>query len=287
MQRILNSAKLSLLRGLNEAFRLGFPGRIRLANLAYGLLRPVPSAVRVRESGITLEIDLANRELRYIFARAYERAEASFIRDTLRPGDVSVDVGANVGFLSAVAAAAVGPHGRVYALEPDPRTFEALRVAEADSKGVIRAFQLAAADGSSDVISFYLSPAEHTMWSSGLPEHGRERVEVACVALTEFIAREHIEPAFVKIDVEGTESWVLRGLLPYLRARPGKRLPTILCEMTPHAHRSQGGSTWELCEPLVRLGYRLSAWHRNQLRDVDRTWIEGRTTTFNAVFACG
>jgi FkbM family methyltransferase len=280
---MLNPPKRWLLRGMNQAFRLGFPGRITLSNMAYQALKPEPSALRVRESGFTLEVDLANQELRYIFARAYERAEAQFIRDTLRPGDVCVDVGANIGFLAVIAASVVAPTGKVFALEPDPRTFEALKVCAEDSRGLIQAYPLAAGDGSSDKVSFYLAPTEHAMWSSTTPKAGRQQVEVDCVSLSEFIRREDIEPAFIKIDVEGTEAAVLRGLLPYVKT--AFKPPTILVELNPKAHAKQELSTWQLCEPFVSAGYRMRSWEQGRLRDVDRAWIEARPATFNLVLS--
>jgi hypothetical protein len=42
------------------------------------------------------------------------------LRHLLEPGDIFVDVGANIGYLSAVAADRVGPSGRVVAFEPVP-----------------------------------------------------------------------------------------------------------------------------------------------------------------------
>src|SRR5262249_684607 len=57
----------------------------------------------------------------------WEPDESWVIRALLRPGDVFVDVGANVGYFSPLAARAVGPLGRVIAFEPTPPTLEELR----------------------------------------------------------------------------------------------------------------------------------------------------------------
>ena len=45
----------------------------------------------------------------------------------LRPGDVVLDVGANIGYYSVVASSLVGPEGRVLSIEPDPSHFARLR----------------------------------------------------------------------------------------------------------------------------------------------------------------
>lgn len=280
---LLNSAKLGVLHGLNQFFRLGLPGRITLANAAYRLLRPNPSTIHVREDGVVVQLDLSNQELRCIFARAYELEEADFVRKVVKPGDTCIDVGANIGYLSAIMAAKAGKNGSVYALEADPRTLPALRVAERHAGGTIRAFGLAAGDGTTTTLEFFLAPPEHSMWSSARGKPGMTRVEVPCVSLAEFIGREKLRPQFIKIDVEGTEAAVLAGLLPYVEH--ATTLPTILCEMNPNAHRQQGGTTWDICEPFLRKGYRTMAWSNHNLSPVERAWIESRSSTFNLVFS--
>lgn len=57
----------------------------------------------------------------------YELREELFVKKVLRGGDYFVDVGANVGAFSLLAACIVGPFGRVYAYEPNPLVAEMLR----------------------------------------------------------------------------------------------------------------------------------------------------------------
>ena len=55
---------------------------------------------------------------RLIYCRNFEVAEREFVNRFLRPGDVFVDVGANIGLFTLIAASRVGPTGRVIAFEP-------------------------------------------------------------------------------------------------------------------------------------------------------------------------
>ena len=64
--------------------------------------------------------------LAYIFG-GFERAELAALLARLRPGDVALDVGANIGFLATAMASAVGPSGRVLAVEPVPDNAAKLR----------------------------------------------------------------------------------------------------------------------------------------------------------------
>jgi FkbM family methyltransferase len=93
--------------------------------------------------------------------RCYTPAEHGI--PPLSPGDVVVDVGANIGVFSLYAAAAVAPGGTVLAVEPVPRTCEVLRRnvernAAATAPGVdvrVRCLGLAAADDDDASIVFY------------------------------------------------------------------------------------------------------------------------------------
>ena len=56
----------------------------------------------------------------------WEPQETRFLLDTLRPGDVFVDVGANIGYFSLLASRLVGPAGTVLAFEPEAANYALL-----------------------------------------------------------------------------------------------------------------------------------------------------------------
>jgi len=62
----------------------------------------------------------------YLFG-TWETDLATFVRRRLRPGDTFVDVGANIGCISALASRLVGPRGTVVAIEPSPAIIAALQ----------------------------------------------------------------------------------------------------------------------------------------------------------------
>ncbi len=53
----------------------------------------------------------------------YERCEIALMQRLCKPGQVMVDIGANVGLYTAIAGLALGPSGRVIAMEPEPESF--------------------------------------------------------------------------------------------------------------------------------------------------------------------
>src|SRR5262245_12935214 len=110
---------------LTRAMRLARHNPALLAEMAGATLaRPGAATGRVRRrvGDVLMEFDCDLGPLvREMHAGRYEVAVVHRLRRLLREGDVFVDVGANVGYLSAVAAGCVGPSGEVHAFEPVPR----------------------------------------------------------------------------------------------------------------------------------------------------------------------
>src|SRR3989304_509633 len=57
----------------------------------------------------------------------YEPQLSALFRKYLRPGDIFMDIGANIGYFTLLAASCVGPAGHVHSFEPNPETFKGLQ----------------------------------------------------------------------------------------------------------------------------------------------------------------
>ncbi len=152
------------------------------------------------------------------------------LRRSVAPGMTVFDVGADIGFFSLLSAGLAGPSGRVEAFEPVAASAEAVRVnAALNDFDNVAVHQLAVGDHAGR--ETLLVQADHS-WShlSDRGEHGntRERTPVAVICLDEQIAAGLLPvPHVVKIDVEGSEGAVLRGLSKTLSAHR----VTIICEL--------------------------------------------------------
>lgn len=139
----------------------------------------------------------------------------------VRPGGVLYDVGANVGYFSVIGGRDLRPSGRVYAFEPVPanamwirrnarlnrlRNIVVLEAAASDTSGRSELLVTRYSGGS------VLASADHRA-----PDVER-RITVETIAVDDLVfSRRLPAPTVVKIDVEGAELQVLRGMIRTLR----------------------------------------------------------------------
>jgi FkbM family methyltransferase len=247
---------------------------VRGLPVLFDCLSPVlfksPSPANLRLGGIDLEVDLANRVMRNIYFGIYEKPLLAYLRALLKPGDTFIDVGASIGYLSAYARDLVGPTGAVHAFEPVPAYSEALTLAlRAAAVTNVRVLPWALGDRRGTV-SIKISGQENIGWNTIVPGLMREggglqTLGVPLTTLAYYLDENGIsEVRLIKIDVEGAELLVLRGLAPWLARGPRPHLVTEVC---PQACRLLGSSTRELFAFMEDFGYQAFSfqrrgWHR-------------------------
>jgi FkbM family methyltransferase len=137
----------------------------------------------------------------------------------LHPGDIFFDIGANVGFFTVIGAKLVGPTGRVFAFEPAPANADRVRHNVAlNSFANVTLLEKAVAQHAGQaelLVTSYSGGA--ALASVGTLGDVQERIAVEVVSIDELIAQGALQPpTFVKIDVEGAELDVLRGMVDTL-----------------------------------------------------------------------
>jgi len=150
----------------------------------------------------------------YLFG-TWEPDLAAFLRRRLGPGDTFIDVGANIGCLSALASRLVGPRGTVIAIEPSPAQIAALQetLTRNDLKNV-RLVAAAVSDRDHE-LQLFGGPIRNTGLTTTVARSGlREEGRVRAAPLGSLVTREELATArLVKIDVEGAEDRVLVGMV--------------------------------------------------------------------------
>ncbi len=174
-------------------------------------------------------------------------------RTLLSHGAVVVDAGANIGYFTLLASHLVGPTGKVYALEPSPTTFAALsenlRLNRAENVVALEV----AAGSEAGIGALRIAPTGNSGQASIAPPtdaRSCSAIEVAVEPLSQVVAPEDFSRlSLIKVDVEGYEEHVLRGLEPILEA--GAR-PTIVIEV--HVASSPNMKTY-LDDMCARFGF--------------------------------
>jgi FkbM family methyltransferase len=143
-----------------------------------------------------------------------EPATAAQLRRWVRPAQTVLDVGANIGLHSLLAAHLVGPAGAVHCFEPDPQSarwlLENLRL-NGLQQVTPWVLALGDADGHSELhldLKSTRTTSFLTGWQQPYERHERQRLRVATARL-DGLGIGHVD--FVKIDVEGFEPNVLAG----------------------------------------------------------------------------
>jgi FkbM family methyltransferase len=151
-----------------------------------------------------------------LVGRVFDPAVTETLHRLIDPGDTVVDVGANVGYLTSLAAVRAGPGGRVIAVEPHPAVFELLQsnVSSWDGElAPIELQQLALSDRSATGTIVAGPLFEHNMGLAKIGEgraaDGEHSHDVRLERLDELLEQTTI--GLLKVDVEGHETEVLRG----------------------------------------------------------------------------
>jgi FkbM family methyltransferase len=183
---------------------------------------------------------------RWIGKGVREPGVLKYAQESIRKGSIVVDVGAHVGEWSLLFSQLVGESGRVVAFEPDPVARASLRRNLA-MNGITNV--TVEAKCVSDRAGKVVLGAER--FGSGLSsivhqENRGERygrVEVDSTTLDEYCEEHGLSPDWVKIDAEGAEPLIVRGMQGLI----GSRRPQVILEFhsdsLSEAERSEAWST--------------------------------------------
>jgi FkbM family methyltransferase len=162
-----------------------------------------------------------------IYTRAlYETAVTESLWRLARAGDIVVDVGANIGYMTSILAIKVGPRGKVYSFEPHPGTFEELQLNAANwsadkrcGQFVLHNAALGDRNGSGKLhVPDYFNLNQGTSWIGPPNALADSQMDVGILALDDVVPDcESI--GVIKIDVQGYELSVLKGMERLLRER--------------------------------------------------------------------
>lgn len=219
--------------------------------------------------GATLMCRLPDLIATYVWVFAeWEPELTRFVSSRLADGDVFVDIGANIGYYSLLAARSVGDDGGVVAVEASPAMFAELRrnVELNDLDARIRLVNKAAA-AKSGTLTVFAGPRHNAGMSTTLASRGLTvETTVPAMPLDELLTFGEITSMrLIKIDVEGAEPDVLAGMGNLIGAlRPDAE---IVVELSPRWWPDRRLRPIDVLRPFIDAGFNVyqlknsySAW---------------------------
>lgn len=218
-----------------------------------------------------------------------EEGTVRWISDTVSPGDVFYDIGANIGVYTIMAAVRVGPAGRVIAFEPHlgnaMRLLENIRLNHVEDRVVVLSLAL---HEKAAILPFnyrhHLVGSSRSQLGDSVDEYGvrfaPESVELKVAETVDNLLSFGVvdPPTHIKIDVDGNEYPILCGMRQLLASEQAPRW--IQVEVNP--------AKWDqIREELLRAGYTLSDRNYTALGKLrlERADEEEAMIPFNALFS--
>lgn len=195
-----------------------------------------------------------------------EKYETELFKKMIKEGMVVVDIGANIGYFTLIAAKLVGKSGIVYAFEPEPTTYELLcRNIELNNYTNIVSIQKAVSNKQGK-IGFWVDKAgiaissiakDNVLAFSRAPVDGLSEepisIEIETITLDEFFKNLSNKIDFIKIDTQGAEGLIIDGAETVLRGNNLK----IAMEFWPDGLRNLGTDPLQLLQKVQKYGFKI------------------------------
>ena len=241
-------------RGARWAYgrHLGRFGPIKAANaLLRAHLVPAAGPILVQTAAQQMYVDAQDSVSISTFG-VYEPETTLLIERTLNPGDVFLDIGANIGWYTLLAARLVGETGKVFAFEPEPANFALLqRNVALNGYHNVELVQKAVSDRN-QTMTLYLCASDkgsHALYESS---HDGQSVEVEALRLDDYFSAYAGRIDLIKMDIEGSEGHAVKGMTALLANNPAVK---IITEFSPHALAQCGTPAQDFLGQLAGLGF--------------------------------
>jgi FkbM family methyltransferase len=218
----------------------------------------------------------------------YEEYETKLILKQVKPTDVVVDVGANIGYYTVLLAQKAKI---VYAIEPEEETFEILskNVVENKLKNVVL-IKAAVGDGNGmvELYKSFLNNGDHRLWGNS----DTRETEVVCLRKLDDMLVNEEKIDLIKIDTQGWEPAVIGGAKNIIE----RDRPTIFLEYSPKEYDKAGHKGKKML-PYLRKVYpaiwEIDYWYyiyrklgkniRNDNRGYADLWMKKTVSWFDVI----
>jgi len=231
-----------------------FRGKWRLREMWQRTVADGDHRIARLPDGSILKVQLDIPYEQMVWLQDEEWDELRYIQNKLRPGDVFIDVGANIGLWTLVAATSVGPSGRVFSFEPNPTTFNRLSENIRLNGKVSRVEAFSKAVSADERVVSFVCERQHNLSAiSSSGSDGPRTKKVPTLALDSLLANELVASrlAGIKLDTEGHELEALQGASGLIE----ERWPWIIVEFNTTLLASDALGDWPVYRFLAAKRY--------------------------------
>lgn len=209
--------------------------------------------VTMGDQQLPMELHLNDHvDFQLFYYGAFEPKEGELVKSLLKPGDIMIDLGANIGYYTIFAANLVGTTGEIHAFEPIPSTFARLATnTQLNNLQNVRLNQCAASDqhGTVDMYDF---PGNSGSNSFGKHPEATTSFSVPTIRLDDYVKEHGLKKiTLIKMDIEGAEVLALRGMHDVIM----EYRPQFLIEVNSHCLSQLGFSVNDLVHTIQDYGY--------------------------------
>ena len=217
----------------------------------YGIFFLPKGKVVTTVNSVKMSLDLRETIQRGMYLGSYEPQQTSWFRECLEKGDVMVDVGANFGWFTTLAAQCVGTHGHVYAFEPSPYAYSNIESANLKNVTLVKG-ALGDSPGSVE-LNLGNSESLHSPQIVTAENPTDNKIVVPIFVLDAYEPLKKVgRIKLLKMDIEGYEPKALAGMKNL--ASQGRVL-NVICEFNSGWLRANGSSSEDLMNMFLSMGF--------------------------------
>ena len=174
-------------------------------------------------------------DIDYTLHGEYEPYTTKLINDVVKEGNICLDVGASVGYMTLLMARKVGKTGKVYSFEPTINQY---------NERLLRNIE---ANGYKDVVCAYNLGAWDEALTDAKLQTNKGLIDPMVTVRLDDIIPEWLPIDFVKIDTDGSEPHVLKGMEEIVQRSPNLKM---VIEYYPKYIENLGGNPQDVLDFL-------------------------------------
>jgi FkbM family methyltransferase len=238
------------------------------------LLRRIHPLNTINWHGKRLRIDLRDYYIGqslYLYGE-YEAEGQRLMKYMNLNGSVCLDIGANLGIYTLAMSDLVGKSGRVLSFEPEKHNFKLLQH-NLNTNGTSNVNALQTAMGECEGVG-RLAVASHNLGDHQVlrEDSSNQPIQEVPITTVDAITQDLSDGVikFIKIDVQGYETYVIRGMITTLKRNPDA---ILLIEISPAALKKKGSSVTELLTHFHELGLVGWEFHDYRISPIAEPWV--------------